>query len=193
MALTVTDNVGDIQTRGGGVLKATERLSTSAALSTPDTVHVFGKQKDTKFRDKSPLTPQFDESNAKVGNIQENRDSGFECTIMARDADTINNLRNEVRNKYYLVMKKLSQTGALSGSNTQLMFAFGQFHPDVELTLPGGEIPARFEGLVTDTAISLTPGELTAWTLGTTAVLPATVTIQAGDWCTVFEVTTWTP
>ena len=154
MALTVTDNVGDIQSKGGGVLKATERLSTGAALSSPDTVHIFGKQKDTNLRDKTPFTPRYDESGAKVANEQGDRDSGFTCTIMARDSDTVNNLRNEVRNKYYLTMKKLSQTGALSSSNTMIAFSFGQFHPDMELTLPGGEIPAMFEGIVLDTAIS---------------------------------------
>ena len=190
MALTVTDNVGDIQSKGGGVLKATERLSTGAALSSPDTVHIFGKQKDTNLRDKTPFAPRYDESGAKVANEQGDRDSGFTCTIMARDSDTVNNLRNEVRNKYYLTMKKLSQTGALSSSNTMIAFSFGQFHPDMELTLPGGEIPAMFEGIVLDTAISLTPGELSAWT-GNTTALPATITISAGDWCTIFEVTTW--
>jgi hypothetical protein len=190
MALTITDSVSDIQSKGGGICKATERLATGAALGTPDTVHVFGKFKDSTFRDKTPFNPRYDESGAKVANEQGDRDTGFNLTIMARDADHINNLRNEVRNKYYLTMKKLSQTGALGGA-TQIQFAFGQFHPDVEFTLPGGEIPGMFEGIILDTALSLTPGELTAWTGQTTAILPATITIPAGDWTTVFEVTTW--
>ncbi len=131
MALSVTDNVGAIVSKGGGVLKATERLSTGAALGSPDTVHVFGKFSSSTFRDKTPLTDRFDESGKKVATEQGDRDSGFTCTLMARDAAHIDDLRNEVRNSWYLVMKQLSQSQALSGTTTQYQFAFGQFDPYV--------------------------------------------------------------
>lgn len=188
MALQVSNIKGAIVSRSGSILKASERLSTGTALGTPDTVHDFGEVKDSQFRDKTPFTPRYNEAGEKVANEQGERDTGFSATLMQRDGQTIDDLRNEVRNKYYLTMHVLSQSQAVNGK-TQYMFAFGQIRPDVEFSLPGGEIPMAFEGLILDTAITLTPGELSSWT-GNTTALPATVTIPAGDWMKIVEVTT---
>ena len=188
MALSVTNIPGTIVSRGGSILKATERLSTGAALGTPDTVHDFGEVKDSNLRDKTPYNPRYNEAGEKVANEQGERDTGFTATLMQRDAATIDDLRNQVRNKYYLTMHVLSQSQAVNGK-TQYAFAFGQIAPDVEFSLPGGEIPMSFQGIITDTAITLTPGELSSW-VGNTTALPATVTIAAGDWLKIVEVTT---
>jgi hypothetical protein len=72
----------------------------------------------------------------------------------------------------------------------QRMFAFGQFDPDVEFKLPGGEIPLNFQGeILRVNAVSLTPGELSSW-VGNTTALTATVTIALGDWCVIVETNT---
>lgn len=189
MALTVTDNPGNIATKGGSVLKGAERLATGAALGTPDTVHDFGDIKNSTFKDKTPKSGLYNEAGEKKKTEDGDRDTGFTAVLMQRDSATIDGIRNEARNKYYLTLHKMSQTGALASGNTQWLFAFGQISSDVEFSLPGGEIPLNFEGLITETAITLTPGELTSWA-GNTTTFAATITIPAGDWCKFVEVTT---
>lgn len=189
MALTITDNPGNIATKGGSVLKINERLSTGAVLTSPDTVHDAGDIKNSTFKDKTPQTGLYNEAGEKKATEYGDRDTGFTANLMQRDAATIDGFRNEVRNKYYLTMHKMSQSGALASGNTQYGFHFGKFNPDVEFSLPGGEIPISFEGIITETAITLTPGELSSWS-GNTTTFPATITIPAGDWCKIVEVTT---
>jgi len=188
MSLTVTDNPGNIATKGGSVFKATERLSTGAALSSPDTVHDFGDVKSSGFKDKTQQTGLYNEAGEKKATEYGDRDTGFSLVFMQRNADLIDNLRSEVRNKFYLTLHKMSQTNALA-TGTQWLFAFGKFNPDVEFSLPGAEVPATFEGIITETAISLTPGELSSWA-GNTTTFTTTITIPAGDWCKFVEVTT---
>lgn len=189
MALTVTDNPGNIATKGGSVFKASERLSTGAVLASPDTIHDFGDVKSSGFKDKTPKTGLYNEAGEKKKTEDGDRDSGFNLVLMQRDAATIDNIRNEARNKYYLTLHKMSQSGALASGNTQWLFAFGQIASDVEFSLPGGEIPMTFEGMITETAITLTPGELSSWS-GNSTTFPATITIPLGDWCKFVEVTT---
>jgi hypothetical protein len=187
MALTVTDNPGNIATKGGSVFKGTERLSTGAALGSPDTVHDFGDVKSSGFKDKTPQNGLYNEAGEKKATEYGDRDTGFNLVFMQRDSALIDNLRNEVRNKYYITLHKMSQSGALASGNTQWLFAFGKFNPDVEFSLPGGEIPATFEGIILESSISLTPGELSSWT-GNSTTFTTTITIPAGDWCKFVEV-----
>ena len=189
MALTITDNPGNIATKGGSVLKISERLSTGAVLSSPDTVHDAGDIKSSTFKDKTPQTGLYNEAGEKKATEYGDRDTGFGAVLMQRDAATIDGFRNEVRNKYYLTLHKMSQSGALASGNTQWLFAFGKFNPDVEFSLPGAEIPITFEGVITETAITLTPGELSSWA-GNTTTFTTTITIPASDWCKFVEVTT---
>lgn len=188
MALTVTDDIGNISSKGGSVLKAQARTSAGAALGSPDTVHDFGDIATSTFKDKTAREPRYNEAGDKKKSELGNRDSGFTCNLMQRDSKVIDSIRNETRSAYFLALRKLSETGALTGG-TQWAFCFGQFNPDVEFSLPGGEIPCTFEGYILESAITLTPGELTAWA-GNTTTFPATITIPAGDWCKIVEVTT---
>ncbi len=187
MALTVTDNPANIVTKGGSVLKGQERLFTGAALGSPDTVHDFGDIKSSGFKDKTPKTGLYNEAGEKKKTEEGDRDTGFSAVLMQRDATTINDLRNTVRKKAYLCMHKMTQTGAIGSSKTQYLFAFGEINPDVEFSLPGGEIPFTFEGLITENAITLTPGDLSSWS-GDTTTFTTTITIAVGDWCAVVDV-----
>lgn len=187
MALTVSDNPSNISTKGGSVLKAQERLFSGAVLGSPDTVHDFGDVKNSTFKDKTPKNPLYNEAGEKKKTEQGDRDTGFTAVLMQRDAVTINNLRNEVRNKAYLTMHKMTQTGAIGTSKTQYAFCFGEINPDVEFSLPGGEIPMTFEGLIVESAITLTPGDLSSWS-GDTTTFTTTITIAVGDWCAVVDV-----
>lgn len=186
MPLTVTNNRGFINTRGGAICKAQQRQADFTNLSSPDTVHDWGEVKDSKFKDKTPLTPLYNEANEKVATEQGVRDIGFMCTLYQRDQSTIDSIRNATRDNYFLAMHEL---GRNVNGKVQRMFAVGQFDPDVEFKLPGGEIPLNFQGIIVDSALSLTPGELSSWT-GNTTALTATVTIPAGDWCVIVETNT---
>lgn len=188
MALTVTDDVGDISSKGGSVFKAQARTSAGANLSSPDTVHDFGDVASSTFKDKTPREARYNEAGEKKKSELGNRDTGFTVNLMQRGLKVIDSIRNETRSAYFLSLRKMSESNALTGG-TQWSFAFGQINPDVEFSLPGGEIPCTFEGYILETAITLTPGELTSWA-GNTTTFPATITIPAGDWCKIVEVTT---
>lgn len=82
-------------------------------------------------------------------------------------------------------MRKLSPTKNGYGF-IQREFSFGQFHADVEFKIPFVGIEVNFEGEIIDTAISLTPGELSSW-VGNTTSMTATVTILAADWTKIAE------
>ena len=185
MSLTTTRSSGNYGTKGGGIVRSSQRKPDGSALSTPDTVHDWGHFKDSNFFDKTPLNIARDETMNPFGAELGKREMGFKCTLQERDPNKINDLRNEVRGNLYLTMRHL---GTLANGNIVLAFGFGAWDPSVEFKLPGGEIPASFEGLVLDSALSLTPGELTAWT-GNSTSLTSTVTIPAGDWCALVTTT----
>jgi hypothetical protein len=182
MALTVTRDNTKASAKGGSIFKATQRLSSGAALTSPDTVHDFGEIKDSTYRDKIPVTTVYNEAQDPVYDQTENRDCGFDFTFLQRDKAMLD-IVEEVQGNYYLGLKKLSDDSAVGGK-TQWVFAFGTIEPNIELKTPGGEIPAKFLGKVSGTAITLTPGELTAW--GFTAG-QATVTIAATSWRYILE------
>ena len=84
MSLTVTNNRGFINTRGGAVCKAQQRQADFTNLSSPDSVHDWGEVKDSKFKDKTVLTPLYNEANEKVATEQGVRDIGFTCFFHQR-------------------------------------------------------------------------------------------------------------
>src|SRR5438105_3803298 len=160
MSLTVTNNRGFINTRGGAICKAQQRQADFTNLSSPDSVHDWGEVKDSKLKDKTVLTPLYNEANEKVATEQGVRDIGFSCTLYQSDKTTIDSIRNATRDGYFLAMHEL---GRNVNGKVQRLFAIGQFEPDVEFKLPGGEIPLNFQGIIAATAITLSTDELNAW------------------------------
>ena len=181
MSLTVTNNRAFINTRGGAICKAQQRKSDFTNLLSPDSVHDWGEVKDSKFKDKTVLTPLYNEANEKVATEQGPRDIGFTCTLYQRDQATIDSIRNAARDGYFIVMHEL---GRNVNGKVQRLFACGQIEPDVEFKLPGGEIPLNFQGIIAPSAITLTTDELTAWA---GSAYSASVVIPAGDWCVITE------
>ncbi len=186
MSLTVINNRGYINTRGGAILKASQRNPDGTTLSSPDSVHDWGEIKNSSFKDKTVLKPIYNEANEKVATEQSPRDTGFMCTLLQRDQKTIDSLRNASRDNYFICMHEL---GRNVNGLVQRLFCFGQIEPDAEFKLPGGEIPLNFEGIIIDSAVTLTPGELSSWA-GNTTALTSNVTIPAGDWAVIVETNT---
>lgn len=182
MALAVTRDKTKISSKGGDIFKVTERQETGAALTTADTVHDFGSIKSSKFRNKYPMEKITDER-GKVAKYEEGEmDSGFEVVLNQRDKNVLDFV-SEVKNKFYLAMRQLSETGGVGGK-TQFIFGFGQISPEVEFDLPGGSVPVKFEGVTCESTITIGTTELTNWT----SAITASVTIAAGDWCAIVEV-----
>jgi hypothetical protein len=102
----------------------------------------FGIIKDSKITDTTAQTSKADEGNNSY-TLDSTREVKFSGTLMQRSGDDINFMVKTARNKLFGIYKEMSEK-TIDGKYQGLHLGICKPTPNLDMSLPGGEIPFEF-------------------------------------------------